>query len=405
MSSVRWITFGTLVLAAAVSRAQLTIPSDGSDGAFSVSGNHTIDLSQATTASWNTPAPVPGKGVYDPVQWAVVFKFSSFSYSGGDLRFLPHPSGAPVVILVQGNATLTNATVRLEGSLQNGSGLSLPGPGGFRGGAGQQAGITGSAGFGPGGGDYNLVADQPGSGSFGTAGNGPSGSIYGNPSLIPLIGGSGGSGRHFASAWGGGAGGGAILLAAQGSISFANARIWAHGGSNVASFGGGSGGGIRLVADAVTLQADSALEAPGQTGGGQGRIRIEANTRTLVGTIVPPPSVITPNQTPQIWPNSTTPKLEIVSVGGVNAPADPRSNLFQPDIELNAGGSRLIVVHAYNVPTDGTWAVQVRLTPRNGKESFVTCTYVSGNQGSSIWQGSLNFDEGSGALIARAHRL
>lgn len=78
----------------------------------------------------------------------------------------------------------------------------------------------------------------------------------------------------------------------------------------------------------------------------------------------------------------------------------PAAGSFSRKPGLNTGGE-----HAYNVPTDGTWQVQVRLTPRNGKESFVTCTYVSGNQGSSIWQGNLNFDVGSAAMIARANRL
>jgi len=338
----------------------------------------------------------------------VVFKFTSFGYNGlgsGVIQFTPHPSGAPVVILVQQDVSINNGgTLYLQGSNGNGYALAAAPPGGFRGGAAAFGSLPGAAGFGPGGGNYDPISDPPGSGSFATSGTGPSGALYGNASIIPLIGGSGGAGRY-AHGYGGASGGGAIMIAAQGTISLTSGRIYAYGGSSSWSFGGGSGGAIRLIGNTVIVDATSTLAANGVAGGGDGRIRVEANTRTLSGSVVPPPSAITPNQTPQIWPDSTTPRLEIVSVGGTNAPADPRPNLFQPDIELNEGGQKTVVVHAYNVPTDGTWQVQVRLTPRNGKESFVTCTYVSGNQGSSIWQGSLNFDVGSAAMIARAHRL
>ncbi|HRI44091.1 MAG TPA: hypothetical protein PLL78_10175 [Fimbriimonadaceae bacterium] len=63
MSYARCLLLFALTFGFGAANAQLTIPSDGSDGAFNVSGNHTIDLSQAPTASWNTPAPIPGRGV------------------------------------------------------------------------------------------------------------------------------------------------------------------------------------------------------------------------------------------------------------------------------------------------------------------------------------------------------
>lgn len=387
-----------------VGSAQITVPSDGSDGAFNAGGDYVFNLAEAPTASWNTPAPIPGKGVYDPVQWAVVYKFSSFTYNGGNMYFTPHPSGAPVVILVQGSVYI-NGTLGLNGGNQNGTALANPGPGGFRGGATRYV-LPGSAGFGPGGGDYQNAVDNPGSGSYGTLGNGPSGPLYGNPKIIPLIGGSGGAGRSNSVNFEGGAGGGgAVLIAAQNSITLNSGNIAAYGGSSGWGQGGGSGGAIKLVADTVTVGASFTLNATGQTGGGSGRIRIEANTRTISGATLPIPSTTNAGTTPQIWPDSTTPKLEIISVGGTASPSDPRANLFQPDVELTSGGDKNIVVHAYNVPTDGTWQVQVRMTPRNGTQSFVTCTYVSGNQGSSVWQGTLNFDAGAAALIARASKL
>lgn len=70
--------------------------SDGSDGVFNPLASVQIDLSLAATATWDTPSPVPGQGVYDPVQWAVVFKYSSITIPNGvSVSFKNHPSGAP----------------------------------------------------------------------------------------------------------------------------------------------------------------------------------------------------------------------------------------------------------------------------------------------------------------------
>ena len=43
------------VFGALTAQAQLTIPSDGSDGAFNPSANVEIDLGLATTALWTAP--------------------------------------------------------------------------------------------------------------------------------------------------------------------------------------------------------------------------------------------------------------------------------------------------------------------------------------------------------------
>ena len=85
--------------------AQINVGSDGSDGALVVSANLTIDLSEAASGpgiAWDTPSPVPGKGVYDPDQWAVVFKYSSVTINANrTVTFVNHPSNAPVVWLVE----------------------------------------------------------------------------------------------------------------------------------------------------------------------------------------------------------------------------------------------------------------------------------------------------------------
>ena len=90
---------------ALTAHAQLSIPSDGSDGAFNPTTNVEIDLGLATTALWNSPGS--GNGVYDTEKWAVVFKYSSVNIPAGvTVTFKNHPSYAPVVWLVQGNVTI-----------------------------------------------------------------------------------------------------------------------------------------------------------------------------------------------------------------------------------------------------------------------------------------------------------
>ena len=88
--------------------------------------------------------------------------------------------------------------------------------------------------MGPGGG-----VQVPG---WGDGGGGGYLSKYGNPSILPLIGGSGGGGS------GGSAGGagGSILIGASGTITVTGG-LYAKGGSGTDYSGGGSGGAVRLI--------------------------------------------------------------------------------------------------------------------------------------------------------------
>ena len=81
-----------------------------------------------------TTASTPGAGVYDPNQWAVVFKYSSVIVDGVyTVTFKNHPSHAPVVWLVSGDVTLAGE-VNLDGQpWVYAPALAEPGPGGFRG--------------------------------------------------------------------------------------------------------------------------------------------------------------------------------------------------------------------------------------------------------------------------------
>jgi len=266
--------------------AQLTVPyADGSDGALVITNNTAIDLSQAVTGAWTNTSGSPGNGIYDPTQWAVVFKYSSVNIAvGTTLTFTNHPTHAPVVWLVNGNVTI-NGTVNLDGQAENGNSGSLPepGPGGFRGGGGPVFGN--GPGFGPGGGIVNGA-----SGSYS--------GTYGNPQIIPLIGGSGGSGYY--TSQNGGAGGGAILIAVTRTITV-NGYCHADGGGAGYTWDG-SGGAIRLVANQIT--GTGTLEALGGYGAptSVGRIRLEANSFSGGITVNPPGPGVTPSNPATIFP-------------------------------------------------------------------------------------------------------
>lgn len=362
--------------------AALNIPSDGSDGALVITQNTEIDLGRAVTNRWDANNSVnAGMGIYDPEKWAVVFKYSSVTVQGGaTVTFKNHPSRAPVVWLVQGDVTI-NGTVNLSG--QNGiapPGLAEPGPGGFRGGTGDIGpGAGASSGFGPGGAVRNGASGQGAGGSYGSVGQyGPK--TYGNPSLIPLVGGSGGGG---AIDWarGGGAGGGAILLACSGTLSISGSIV-SNGGKwqGDARAGGGSGGGIRLVAH--TLAGAGSLTCLGGAGygaGGVGRIRIERVTPAY--SIQPTPDAdvvaLADNASPRIWMPESGPVVRVVSVGGQAAPPDPAAafGTVGADLVLPQTTGTTVVVETTNV--ESASVVTVRVSPRANANFTETTATVS----------------------------
>ncbi|VGO14295.1 hypothetical protein PDESU_02854 [Pontiella desulfatans] len=360
-----------LALGATVAQAAITVPgADGSDGALLITENTQIDLSLATTGAWDDAGT--GNGVYDSNKWAVVFKYSSVVVTNGaTLTFANHPSRAPVVWLVNGDVTILG-TVNLDGqgSMPRYSNIHAEGgPGGFRGGLGDATGLSRSAGLGVGGGRTDFSYTHGAGGSYGTVGENNTAAAYGNPSLIPLIGGSGGAGSNSGDC--GGAGGGAILIAATQAITL-NGTIRAIGGAgisyNAEDSGSGSGGGIRLVSD--SLSGTGSIIAYGNTAywdGGEGRIRVERVTNDGNFSISPDPSVLglESGATALLWPPAGAPEVRIVSVGGVSIPGDPRASFgaYGADAALPQTNSTQIVVETTNV--ESASQVLVRLTPRH----------------------------------------
>lgn len=375
--------------------AAITIPgANGTDGALNITANTEIDLSQAVDAAWDSNNTAnEGKGVYDATKWAVVFKYTSvFVAAGVTVTFKNHPKRAPVVWLVgggggSGNVTI-NGNVRLDGQNGNTSSsprLTEPGPGGYRGGTSNFTGsVTAGPGFGPGGGG------TPGHASYGTMGGGGV-AVYGNPSLVPLVGGSGGGG-HPSDNRAGGAGGGALLIAASGAVTI-HGSLTANGGnaatftvgslSSPANTGAGSGGGVRIVAE--TLSGAGSLTATGGTvstsgSSANGRIRLERVVNSNTISVVPAPSVVdlAMDATALIWPPAGAPEAKIISLGGTNAPADPKAGFgtVGADVALPTASTTVAVIETTSVESNSQ--VKVRITPRDsGNFTEVNATLSS----------------------------
>ena len=365
-------------------RAQISIPSDGSDGALVISNNTVVDLSQAVTGVWsNNNSGNAGKGIYDPAKWAVVFKYSSVTISNGaTVTFKNHPAHAPVVWLVAGDVTV-NGNISVDGQNGGASDSSAPdgGPGGFRGGVASlpTLNLLAGPGFGPGG------------------SNGINGTyVYGNSGNVPLIGGSGAGGGGLA----GSAGGGAILIACAGSINLAG-TVHANSGSVPSGYFGGSGGSIRLIAD--QLQGSGSLSAVSSPSGGgdNGRIRIEANNISRnIGSFPNAVASVPVINTPAIWPATNAPTVHLVSVAGQSAPTDPHASLSS-DVDLVVTTNvATLTFQTANFPITGTLSVFVK--PRNGNQATYQATYITGDSNLATWQLTTNLPLNSFIVQERA---
>lgn len=369
----------------------LPIPSDGSDGNFSPGADIEVDLSQAITGAWDANNSAnTGKGRYDSSKWAIVFKYASVNIPAGvTVTFKNHPTHAPVVWLVNGNVNIAG-TVSVAGKPVNTdpiTGLAPvePGPGGFRGGAFGPGGS--GAGFGPGGG--------------GAGGSGTYVTTYGNPQILPLIGGSGGgSSRYGETSYTGASGGGAILIASIGTIAISGA-IDARGfGDGAFGASRSSGGAIKLIAEQVlgagSLNATCASE-PGRTG----RIRIETSLLSTGLQINPSTIAVPPPAFPVIWPGTNAPTATVLSVDGVATPGDPSSPLISSaDVGVQNNGNVNVIIQTTNFPTSGN--VKLRVGPKYADAVFVNAIYSGGNFASANWVATLTFNPGFSALQAIA---
>lgn len=378
------VVLSCIIALANFSVCALNIPSDGSDGIFAPPTNIVVDLAQAVTGTWDDDNTAnSGKGIYDPSKWAIIFKYQSVDIPAGALvTFLNHPSRAPVVWLIQSNAVI-DGVVSLNG--QPGSDDSFyktfpvePGPGGYRGGASSV--IGNGVGLGPAGGGH--------AGYLG---------IYGNPQILPLIGGSGGGGINSAASGEGGSG--AILIAAASNLTL-NGTVKANSSLSPLSIYRASGGAIKIITE--TLLGTGTIEALGYPGvSGNGRIRIEANSISQNILSSPETIAVPPADPPIIWPADNAPSVRIASVSGINSPADPTAPLVnQADIAIATNGAVAVVVETKNFPVSGL--VQLRYAYKYGDAYWVSVPYQGGTFTQATWSVDLTLNGGFSTLQARA---
>lgn len=404
---VKRLTLGAVAALALTSSAfaQILIPgADGSDGDLTVASGAalTIDLDLAAVGPLSS-TPGTGNGVYDPDRWAVVFRYDSVTIGdNATVEFTNHCSGAPVVWLVSGSVSI-QGLVDLSGeggaTVPGGIERAKPGPGGFSGGA--QQGF--SEGLGPGGGMLSTPGGgSGGSGSYATLGHGSmfGSQVYGNPEIIPLIGGSGGVSRSF-TLGGGGAGGGAILIASTETIDVGSTgEIRALGGDQSNGSRPGSGGAVRLVAHTIagagTIDVTGGLTTNPALKGGSGRIRVEAEIPPSMLTYFPIAAAPTlsigspalPPAEALIWPPSTLPTVRIVSIDSLPVPADPKATNDPATADLQVHTLAVqVLLETENVPTNGSWTVSVRAVATS---AFSVTSTASWNPMTQQWEATLN---------------
>jgi len=353
------------------SRAQSTFNSgsDGSYGAMDITTNTTLDL--------------PANGIFNCTTITIA--------SNATLSFTPNALNTPVYLLAQGDVTI-NGTIDVSGSAATALLGGAGGPGGFAGGNPGNMGLPAGDGHGPGAGRAGPGWASADSGAVGSASYGTrslnyqettnTGSVYGSPLLIPLVGGSGGGG--VVGGAGGNGGGGAILLAS-------NTRIDVYGTIRAASpwiaagyinVGCGSGGAIRLVAPIVGgvgyLDASGGVSccALSRMVGGAGRVRIDCIDRrslalTTSGFVIeggswsPVSSQVTVGANMVAIPTNA-PRLDITQAGGNTIPLGASAPVFFT-LPWGSATNQTVTVQANNF--GGVVPIRVVLTPDNGPSS------------------------------------
>ncbi|HUB83442.1 MAG TPA: hypothetical protein VMB03_31805 [Bryobacteraceae bacterium] len=344
--------------------------SSGSDGALNLTTPGTVVF---IPSSFNPPLNPSGNNI---------FNFTSINIASGVTVVLSGQNlTGPIYWLASGPVTI-NGTLNLNG--QNGAGYSeseetrIPAYGGA---GGYPGGVGGRASSSP------VLPAQPGSGPGGGAVN-TAGTFAGtNFYLVPLVGGSGGGGANQSSAQvigpGGGGGGGAILIASSVSITLDGA-IEANGGAAGTSFGvsagAGSGGAVRLIAPAV-----------GGTGGiSAAQIRIETASYPNSLSLTTPYTI---SSTPNLYLPTTQPGvLTVVSVGGVNVPANPTASFTVPDVTINASASVAVVLNATNIPPGTTPTLQ--FFSDSGTDFSVQAPALAGTMAQSTTTVQVSFPAG-----------
>lgn len=420
-------TFTTVLLFSfSLEAATFNSGSTGADGAF------------------NPPTQVPPGAVIDTVNNIVtiplpptgVFNFTSvYVPAGMTVKFVRNIANTPVYILTSGDVNIlgiidVSGESGADGGPSDGTKIGpiiggKGGPGGFDGGFGGEPAMPGvdakmpGYGLGPGESANSFYGQLEGSadvgGCYATSGNTNysweiSYSCYGNDTIQPLIGGSGGGGGTYCGGYpgcfgsGGGGGGGAILIASLSSIIInIGGEIRANGGTaGSGSNANGSGGAVKLIAKKVyvygqitalghvILPPPAACRAWCWNGpyalymAGQGRIRIE--TYYFVdGATYPSRSLGMPG--PVFLPQN--PLLSIISIASTTVPSAIFGSYTTPDISLPSTITNpiSISISAANIPVGTT--INVSAVPQFGSPTATTAT-LAGTDTSSTATASLS---------------
>lgn len=382
----------------AFAQATFDSTSDGTDGALDFTGTAPGTTIMFDPTTFMPPLDADGDGIYHfttitiPVDVTIRLRADKVP---GAMHWL-----AQGAVVIDGTLDLSGEDGHPPVSSQVFP--AIPGPGGFFGGLGRTPFSSKTNGFGPGG--AIAFSTQGTGGSYATPGfdGGAFGTpeTYGNTFIMPLLGGSGGSGANigpglFEVGAGGGAGGGAILIASNDSISLTG-TISSTGGDGydtpiINTFwydgGTGSGGAVRLLAPVITgvgsISASGGIIGPAQSGlGGLGRVRIESFDYLFTGTITGDFRRIrlTPNVV--FLPTQLTPAVRVLSIAGVPVPSSPMGSIIMPDVTINEAGQVAIEIEAGSIPvgtvvtlnifSDSDGSQTVSSTPLAGADDSLT---------------------------------
>ena len=282
---------------------------------------------------------------------------------GVTVEFIPNENNTPVTWLASGDVTI-EGSISVDGhsaviGIPAAAGSRAPGgPGGGAGGIGgtrpEVFGTTlATPGFGAGG------------GTPGFAGNGGEGlyeGVYGNPFILPLLGGSGGGGGgavNNVNGGNGGGGGGALLIASSRDISL-EGELSANGGYRSAGNrlgGNGSGGAIKLVADRIlgsgTISVSNGANSTASNRGGYVRLESFLRPFDISGTMTAATAGISKTAPVEGVTLGPPPILSVTSVDGENVAATPSGSFSNPDVIFSEAGDVTVTVSATAIP-DGT---------------------------------------------------
>jgi hypothetical protein len=195
---------------------------------------------------------------------------------------------------------------------------------------------------------------------------------------------------------GGGAGGGALLIASPSSITV-NGTIQANGGGVLSGLGGpGAGGGIRLVAPSIggggllSVNGGSNLACCRTISAAGGLIRLDTFFDSFSHRFNGPFQI---GSTMAVFPPTIhPPAITVTAVNGANLPQPPTGGPQPPDAAINTTAPVTVTIQASFIPL-GT-VLTLFVSSDNNTEQAIQTTPLQGTFESSIATASVTFPSG-----------